>query len=157
MAIASRRFGWGSFAHLGHFRHDSTDSYLRTWIATLAHNKTIDFIREHYRHPRKNLSDQIIVDVPSHEFDSAVECEQRGMQVLVRNALAVLAPQVSTTSFRVLYLRSIEERTLPEVASELGLTSEQVKFRHHRMKQKLRRLIEVLAGDTGSGGWSRTQ
>ena len=70
----------------------------------------------------------------------------------MRNALAELAPQVSATSFRVLYLRSIEERTVPEVASELGLTSKQVRFRHHRMKLKLRRLIEVLAGDTCSGG-----
>ena len=138
-------------AHLGHFRHDSRYTYLRTWIATLARNKTIDFIREHYRHPRKNLSDQIIVDLPSQGFDPAVECEQRGMQALVRNALAELAPQVSATSFRVLYLRSIEERTVPEVASELGLTSKQVRFRHHRMKLKLRRLIEVLAGDTCSG------
>jgi len=139
-------------AHLGHFRHDSRYTYLRTWIATLARNKAMDFVREHYRHPRDNLSDLTLVDLPSHGFDPAVECEQHGMQVLVRNALAELAPQVSATSFRVLYLRSIEERTVPEVASELGLTSKQVRFRHHRMKEKLRRQIEVLAGDTCSGG-----
>ena len=142
----------GDCCAFGHFRHDSRYTYLRTWIATLARNKAIDFVREHYRHPRDNLSDLTLVDLPSHGFDPAVECEQHGMQALVRNALAELAPQVSATSFRVLYLRSIEERTVPEVASELGLTSKQVRFRHHRMKQKLRRQIEVLAGDTYSGG-----
>jgi len=73
------------------------------------------------------------------------------MQAQVRNALAELAPQVSATSFCVLYLRSIKECTVPEVASQLGLTSEQVRFRHHRMKQKLRHQIEVLAGDACSG------
>ena len=107
-------------AHLGHFRDDPRHTHLRTWIATLARNKTIDFIREHYRHPRKNLSDQIIVDLPSQGFDPAVECEQRGMQALVRNALAELAPQVSTTSFRVLYLRSIEEYSGPQKVDHSG-------------------------------------
>ena len=139
-------------AHLGHFRHDSRYTCLRTWIGTVARNKTMDFVREHYRHPRQNLSDRILVDLPSYGFDPAVKCEQQAMQALVRNALTELAPLVSATSFRVLYLRSIEERTVPEVASELGLTSRQVRFRHHRMKQKFRRLIEVLAGDTYSGG-----
>jgi RNA polymerase sigma factor (sigma-70 family) len=139
-------------AHLGHFRDDPRHTHLRTWIATLARNKAMDFVREHSRHPRKDLSDRILVDLPSHEFDPAVECERHGTQALVRNALAELASQVSATSFRVLYLRSIEERTVPEVASKLGLTPEQVRFRHHRMKQKLRPLVEVLAGDTCSGG-----
>ena len=139
-------------AHLGHFRYDPRHTYLRSWIATLARNKVRDFIRDRSRHPRKDLSDRILVDLPSHEFDPAVECERHGTQAVVRNAVAELAPQVSVTSFRVLYLRSIKECTVREVASELGLTPEQVRFRHHRMKQKLRPLVEVLAGDTCSVG-----
>jgi len=138
-------------AHLGHFRYEPRHTYLRTWITTLARNKVRDFVRERSRHPQKDLSDRILVDLPSHELDPAVECEQHGMQAQVRNALAELAPQVSATSFCVLYLRSIKECTVPEVASQLGLTSEQVRFRHHRMKQKLRHQIEVLAGDACSG------
>jgi DNA-directed RNA polymerase specialized sigma24 family protein len=66
------------------------------------------------------------------------------IQVQVRTALARLAKQVSATSFQVLYLRWIEGRTFLEIADALDLMPDQVRFRHHRMKQKFRELFERL-------------
>jgi DNA-directed RNA polymerase specialized sigma24 family protein len=49
---------------------------------------------------------------------------------------------VSDRSHQVL-LRSIEVLDVSEVAAALGLTLEQVRYRHCRDKQELRRLIET--------------
>jgi hypothetical protein len=61
--------------------------------------------------------------------------------------LAELFGRVSECSYRILYLCWIERRPLPEIAAALGMTPAQVRFRHHRVKQKLRSLfVERTAG-----------
>jgi DNA-directed RNA polymerase specialized sigma24 family protein len=60
----------------------------------------------------------------------------------VRSVLVELSGQVSRTSFQVLYLRWIEGLPTAEVAAALELTPQQVRFRTHRMKLKIRRMLE---------------
>jgi DNA-directed RNA polymerase specialized sigma24 family protein len=61
----------------------------------------------------------------------------------VRKALSALSQLVSERSYQVLLLRSIEELDVSEVAAALGLTLEQVRYRHCRAKKELRRLVET--------------
>jgi hypothetical protein len=73
--------------------------------------------------------------------DSSDEHERRGVRGLVTDVLAELSGRVSASSYQILRLRWIEGRSLPEIAAALGLTPAQVRFRHHRVKQKFRRLV----------------
>ena len=63
-------------------------------------------------------------------------------QARVRRALTRFADQVPESSFRILYLRWIEGRDVAEIAAALGLTTEQVRLRAHRMKRRFRDLFE---------------
>jgi DNA-directed RNA polymerase specialized sigma24 family protein len=66
----------------------------------------------------------------------------------VRGVLAELSGRVSACSYQILHLRWIEGRPLPEIAAALGLTPAQVRFRHHRVKQKFRRLFVERSNGT---------
>jgi hypothetical protein len=46
----------------------------------------------------------------------------------------------SEGSYRVLWLRWMEERTVQQTADLLGLSSNQIRLREHRMKRHFRRL-----------------
>ena len=58
--------------------------------------------------------------------------------------------QLSETNWRLLQMRCLEGRSVPEVASELGLTSEQVWYRQHRLMKKLKTAISVFTGQRPS-------
>lgn len=55
--------------------------------------------------------------------------------------------------YRLVHFRWIEGCHVAEVAARLDLTSEQVRYRHHRVKKRLRRLLECHGArpETGSG------
>jgi RNA polymerase sigma factor (sigma-70 family) len=130
-------------ARLPRFRLDPGRGRLRTWIYAVARNKVVDVVRRRSRHPIGSLDHELeatLSDLPN--FDPAVHFERRRTQAIVRGMLVRLSRRVSPRNYRVLYMRWIEERTVPEIAEALGLTPEQVRFRHHRAKQALRRLFE---------------
>jgi RNA polymerase sigma factor (sigma-70 family) len=48
---------------------------------------------------------------------------------------------VSARSYQVVVLRWVEGRSVSEIAASLKITPEQVRYRHHRMMEKLRSLV----------------
>jgi RNA polymerase sigma-70 factor (ECF subfamily) len=129
-------------AKLAHFHQDRTRAQLSTWIMTLARNKAVDSIRRRNRHISRALDDNDAGVPPDPNPGPAAEYERRRTLVEVQSVLAELASQVSPASFQVLYLRWIEGLPTAEVAAALELTPQQVRFRSHRMKQKVRHLLE---------------
>jgi RNA polymerase sigma-70 factor (ECF subfamily) len=127
---------------LAHFHHDSGRGRFSTWLMTLARNKVVDSVRRRNRHVSERLGDSEVSSPMDPGPGPAVEYERRRTRAQVQSALAELAGQVSWTSFQVLYLRWIEGWETAEVAAALELTPQQVRFRSHRMKQKVRRLLE---------------
>ena len=109
---------------------------------TLARNKAVDAIRRRSRHAFESLGEGDAVAVRDPGPDPADAYERSRTQGQVRSVLAELSSRVSPTSFQVLYLRWIEGRTTSEVADALELTPDQVRFRAHRMKRKVRDLLE---------------
>lgn len=140
-------------AQLGQSRYDPARGGLRTWLSALARHKAMDVIRRRTRHPLESLDDGALMALPGRDPDPATEYEHHREEALVRRGLAELSRQVSECSYRVLLLRSIEERAVPEVAAALGLTPEQVRLRHCRVKRDLRQLVETQherdAGESG--------
>lgn len=136
--------------HLTWFGYDPARARLSTWMMTLARNKAVDVIRRRSRHPIESLEDRGESVATDPGPDPAASYERQLTQTLVRSVLDRLSSQVSRTSYQVLYLRWIEGRPTAEVAAALELSPGQVRFRTHRMKRKLRTMMEEsLGADTG--------
>ncbi len=135
-------------ARLGQFAHDPGRAGLSTWLMTLARNKAVDAIRRRTRHAFESLGESEAIAAMHPGTDPVAEYERRRIVAQVQMVLAELSIRVSPTSFQVLHLRWIEGRTTSEVAAALALTPGQVRFRTHRMKQKVRDLLQrSLIGD----------
>lgn len=140
---------------LCHFRYDPGRARLCDWLWVVCRNKAVDVIRRRARHPADGL-DEVGQGLVDPETDPAAESERRETRALVRRAVRALARRVSARSFRVLYLRWFEGRSVPEIAATLGLTPKQVRSRHYWMKRELRRLLEepsgrIVRADTPAG------
>jgi RNA polymerase sigma factor (sigma-70 family) len=139
-------------AQLRQSRYDPVRAGLKTWLSALARNKSADVIRRRARRRQLALDEQALTAIPSRDLDPASDYDRKEEQAIMHQALATLSGMVSDCSFRVLVLRSVEGHDVPEVAAALGLTLEQVRYRHCRAKQIFRRLVKTFEteGSTGS-------
>lgn len=127
---------------LGDFHYEPLRGQFRSWLFTLVHTEVIDRARRRKRQAAERIDAGTAATLRSQEVDPASAYERQVQQQSVRRALTQLQRRVSRRSYRVLYLRSIEGQSVAEVAAALGLTPAQVRYRHHRMKRKIRSLIE---------------
>ena len=140
-------------AQFGQSRYDPSRAGIRTWLSALARHKSAEAVRRRIRCPQQTLEDASLRALPGREADPATAYEKCGTQTFMHNALAALSQVASDCSYRVLLLRSIEEREVSEVAAEMGLTPDQVRYRHCRVKKDLRRIVEMMieSGDADQG------
>jgi RNA polymerase sigma-70 factor (ECF subfamily) len=126
--------------HLAQLSYDPRRGRLSTWLMTVARNKAVDRIRRN-RQTLTGLGEGVMA-LADPRPDPADAYDRLWTQARVRAALEELSGQVTKRSYQVLYLRWIEGRTIAEIGEVLGLTPEQVSFRHHRMKSKFRELFQ---------------
>ncbi len=133
---------------LADFEHQGDRPRLRSWIYTVVRSKATDIVRYKIRTNTESLNEPGNAGrLPNASGDPAVSWERNWEAALLKTLLAKLKTQVSSTNFRVLYMRVFQHRSVTEVAAELGLTLEQVRYRKHRMVQKLRSLAAAYVGD----------
>ena len=129
------------------FERDPSKGRFCCWIARLIHNRVVDFLRTVRRRTARRVA--LPEETPANGDSDPVAAYCRGeRRRLVRHVLGHLEEQVSETNYRLVHLRWMEGQDVPTVAGELGLTSQQVWYRHHRVKKRLRRLLE-----THDGAW----
>jgi len=137
---------------LGAFRYDPRRGRLEAWLATLVRRKVSRLVRRRAR-------GVVLLADPSFspgsaDADPAVAAERRESRRLVRRALAVLRRTVSAENYRIVRLRWMAGRNTREVAESMRMSEEQVRYRLHRMKGKLRRLMTAdgvnARGDDGA-------
>jgi RNA polymerase sigma factor (sigma-70 family) len=126
--------------------YESARAGLRTWLSAIARNKSADAFRRRIRRHPLTLNETATSQIPGREADPASVYERQEEKGLLHKALAALSQLASHRSYQVLLLRSIEELDVSEVAVALGLTPEEVRYRHCRAKQELRRLVETSDG-----------
>jgi RNA polymerase sigma factor (sigma-70 family) len=143
-------------SRLEHFRPDPSRARLRTWVAALVRNISINCIRNRHRHPLEQLDATQTLTIPATESTAAESLERTATQSLVQEALKDRSVRVSPDSFRVLYARWIEGRTIPEIAADLNLSPQQVRARHYRVIRRFHRFAQLLRGCTEKEACHRT-
>ena len=131
---------------LRHFRYDPQRACFRSWLYLLVQSKAIDLIRYRASHPTKPLPEAAAAALYDRDGDPAAAYQLQRKQAAVRRVLAELGKTVSARNYRVLHMRWIEGRTVPETAAALGLTPAQVSLLGHRIKRKFRRLFSLYTG-----------
>ena len=137
-----------AFTHLDAFRGEAR---LSTWLTRIALNEALGRIRD--RRPTTDLKhlDAIneqgearVIFLPSVRQDSNPEASAARAEVrrLLERAVDQLPPPFRS----VFVMRDIEEMSVEETASQLGLRPETVKTRLHRARRLLRQALhETLA------------
>ncbi|MBF9234573.1 RNA polymerase sigma factor [Microvirga alba] len=132
-----------AFTHLGGFRGDAT---LSTWLTRIALNEALGRLR--HQRPAVELkhldtiNEQgearvIVLPTGRHHSDPEVAAARSEIRRLLERAVDQLPDP-----FRVVFvLRDIEEMSIEETASQLGLKPETVKTRLHRARHILRRAL----------------
>jgi RNA polymerase sigma-70 factor, ECF subfamily len=113
------------------------------WLVAVARNKAVDHVRRRYRRSTESLTASTAERLVSREPEPGAACERLEVVEQVRAAMARLKDVASPRSYEVLNLRFFHGLSVPEVAERLNLTNSQVWAREHRMKAKLRQLIEA--------------
>jgi RNA polymerase sigma factor (sigma-70 family) len=132
-------------AKLGTFHHDSQRGRFTSWLYILVHSKAADLVRARTRHPTEQLAHATAAELRGREADPAVEYAERCDQSRVRDALDGLRKQISDPDYSILRMHWLEGRPLQEIAAVLNLTPGQVWTRHHRVKSRLRLLLNSYA------------
>ncbi len=116
----------------GQCRADSDDGF-RGWLAGIAHNETVDWIRRESRHVKNRV-----------ELDST---SAGWLSVTLSNAKAECVQDVlellDADSARLLHMRYVDCYTCPEIAQQLNLELPLVNRRLHQARERFRELWAV--------------
>lgn len=133
-----------AFTHLGDFRGDAR---LSTWLTRIALNEALGRLR--HRRPKVDLThlDRIdeqgesrVILFPAARRDGDPEAAAARSEV---RRLLEQAVDRLPDPFRIVFvLRDIEEMSIEETASQLGLRPETIKTRLHRARRLLRKALD---------------
>lgn len=116
---------------------DPRGSRIASWFRAVARNGAIDAIRRRQRTAAWERLDLALEDGLPGPPEICDILADRSRVAAVLGALVARSPKLS---YRVFHLRAIEGLTNAEVAEALELTTDQVRFRLHRMMAKFRDL-----------------
>ena len=124
---------------LPNFHLERGRGQFNSWLFAVVRSKANDILRRTARQPAEALA--TTSPLPAADGDPLALAHRNESIAQVQAALARLQSCVSQTSYRVLHLRHIEQRSVRETAQMLSITPQQVWARDHRMRSKLREIL----------------
>ena len=121
----------------------------RGWLATVIRHQVCDFLAGE---KRRRLSALTIEEtfVPGDESDDPAELAmRRESRLLVQRVIQNLRREVSETSYQVMYLHDVKGLSHSEIAAQLGLTQQKVRYRYHRIMQKIEQFAVLRKSHVG--------
>lgn len=134
---------------LGSFRIDASLGSFPGWLRAVARRRMADRRRVAARRPFPTTWDEPPVHLAGAGMDPADACERAEERARLGGLLERLRAEVSALNYRILHLRSLEERPVSEVGRLVGRSPAQVRARHHRMLERLRRLAGAAGPEKG--------
>ena len=136
-----------AFRAMGQYRGDAS---LSTWLSRLVLNECLGRIRRHDR--RENVIP--MVAATDQVTDACVEIAESPDAALaraqVRNLLERRVDELPDSFRTVFVMRSVEDLSVAETATLLGIPEETVRSRHFRAKSMLRAALETQLGQAES-------
>jgi RNA polymerase sigma-70 factor (ECF subfamily) len=127
-----------AYVHLQDF--DGRSSFL-TWLTRIAINSASMILRKRHSAVEVSIDDSVgrdskpsVIEVADRSPGPEARYAQREQEVLLRESIAALPP----TTRKAVQLRKIEERSLPETATMMGVSLNAAKTRIYRAKESLR-------------------
>lgn len=120
------------------FRYDSGKSF-RGWLRTVTINKSRDFLRKRNRASEPRFLEHIEA-VVDDETQLLTEKEYR--EYVARAALELMKKNFSETTWRACWLHVAEGKTAPQVAEELGVSTNAVYLARGRVLNRLRHELD---------------
>jgi RNA polymerase sigma factor (sigma-70 family) len=121
---------------LGDFNH---------WLYALVRNEVVSMYRKRGSKPAASLSESDLAHAVSTEEDPAAALDRDSTRIAVQEAMQKLQATSDARSYSLIQQYWFEGRPLYQIATDLGLSFEQAKLRHFRMKRKLRLLLATTA------------
>ena len=123
------------------FQFDPRRGKFDSWIFRIVRSKTVDLHRSHKRRFLQNNSSTLLSVIDSHPSPDH-NLEEGEMYAL---AWEQLRQRLSECNLQILRMRLVDERSVAEVAEELGLSHEQVWYRYHRARREVEEIGLALA------------
>jgi RNA polymerase sigma factor (sigma-70 family) len=111
----------------------------RGWLTKVAHCQVCDFLAHEKRHRLAELTTRELIETGDESDNPAELAMRRESRLLVQRTIQDLQREVSETSYQLMYLHCVKGLSHAEVAAQLGLTQQNVRYRYHRVKQKIER------------------
>ena len=140
---------WKAYEHIEQFQQDAKFS---TWLTRIVVNQCLMRLRQtrrarFYYLDDTNVGDEVMtLDLP----DKAKSPEQELGQFEVAEVLKEEIRRIPPLLRRVFMLRDVQQRPMPEVAQELGISIAAAKSRLLRARAELRQRMSRHSGSTGS-------
>ncbi len=125
------------------FEYDPSRGAFTSWLYRIVRDTTVSYFRHEARFtaPRHH---EPLRDVPCRpDADPAVQCERSDSVARSYAMVTMIRRHVSRPNYELLQMRWLQGCSVEEVAQTLGLSHEQVWYREHRARQKMRALLDA--------------
>jgi RNA polymerase sigma-70 factor (ECF subfamily) len=138
-------------ARAPHLRHDRPGDTFRGWLWTVTRNKIRDFFRGRAGDPSAvgGTDAQNLLLLVAEDDDGSTSGPPPGSEGVLRRAVELVRAEFEDRSWQAFWGVTVDGRPAADVARDLGITPNAVYVARSRI---LRRLRELLAGDTGGSG-----
>lgn len=140
---------WKAYEHIGQFQQDSKFS---TWLTRIVLNQCLMKLRKAKR-ARFLYMDDVQVGEETATLDLPDDCptpEQELAQKEIASVLDVEMNRIPSLLRQVFLMRDVQNRPMPEVAGELGISVAAAKSRLLRARAELRARLEKHQGRLGA-------
>lgn len=126
----------------------TSEAGLRSWLFALVRSRATDMFRRRSRRPLALLGDSIQqgFEPPGREPDPATSDKDAWQEAVLQTMVLKLEAEVSELNFEIFRLRSLEGIGVSEAARMVGVTPNQIRYRHHRAMKKLKAIAALYLG-----------
>ncbi|QEG22540.1 RNA polymerase sigma factor [Mariniblastus fucicola] len=124
---------------------DSEKGSFRAWVATIARNLTVDFLRRQNRQPM-SANDPLLQNEPQQCAESDFYDAEYEKQLFAW-AAEKIRPAFKTETWQAFWRTAVEHETVADVSKSLGLSAGAIYMARSRIIAKLRTVVEQASAE----------